>query len=129
VPEERPTTPLSREDCWRILGQGGVTAWFAPAGGGDGADAIAALLGARGLVTHRLREDDGHRACRIAELLAGAGVIALVSCDEARPIDRLRARERHREAGVAFLEVLGGAPDEIAAQIALLARPPETTAA
>jgi hypothetical protein len=120
---EVPENSLSREDCWRILGQCGVTAWFASADAADLADAVAGQLLAHGLVVHRLREDDGERAGRVAELLAGAGVIGLVSCEPPLPIERLRARERHREAGIAFLEVLAGAAEEVAAQIVQLARP------
>lgn len=117
-------SPLTHKDCWRILGQNGLTVWFT----GDAAlaDAVGDLLIERGLISHRLLHDDVHSTGRVAKLLAGAGVIALVSCDQERPIDRRRARELHNRAGIGFLDVPDAAsymPEEVVAQIARLARP------
>jgi adenylylsulfate kinase-like enzyme len=124
--------PLTPADCWRILGQNGLTVWFTGRTGSAGStlvEAIGRLLLERGLVSHRLAgTDEGSRdtAGRVAQLLASAGVIALVSLESPREIDRVRARELHRETGIEFLEIPDGSPEaaeQVVAQIVSVARP------
>lgn len=120
--------PLTPADCWRILGQRGLTVWLSADGDGGLGDAVQELLLDRGFVCHRLSggAGDANGAGRVARLMATVGVIALVALERPPEIDRLRERELHREAGIAFVEVPDAPPptaEQLVARIVELARP------
>jgi bifunctional enzyme CysN/CysC len=58
------------------------------------------------------RSENVRRAGEVALLFADAGVVALVSLVSPYAADRARVRERHAEAGLAFIEVFVDTPLE-----------------
>lgn len=126
---------LPREERWSALGVTGATVWFTGLSG-SGKSTVAArvesLLIDRARPTYRLdgdnlrhglngdlgfspadRTENVRRASEVARLFADAGMISLVPVISPYRAGRDRAREAHRIADLAFLEVFVDTPIEV----------------
>lgn len=110
----------------------GATVWFTGlpgAGKTTLSQAVAELLRSRGVAVQVLdgdelrrglnadlgfsrsdRDESVRRAAEVAALLAGAGIVTLVALVSPYEKGRERARTRHREAGLGFIEVWVSTP-------------------
>jgi adenylyl-sulfate kinase len=118
---------LGRDERWDALGQRGATVWFTGLSGSGKSTLAAAveerLVAARrpayrldgdnlrtGLngdlgFTREEREENIRRVAEVACLFADSGVVALVALISPYAEARRRARARHEEAGLVFVEV------------------------
>ena len=129
---------ISREERWAHLGCRGATLWFTGLSG-SGKSTVAAALEKRLLergvrayrldgdnIRHGLNQDLGfspedrreniRRIGEVSTLLAESGCLVLTSFISPYRADRAQVREKHEEAGIAFLEVFVDTPIEICEQ-------------
>jgi bifunctional enzyme CysN/CysC len=123
---------LTREARWDLLGQRGATVWLTglPASGKStiataleerlAQDGRSAYLLDGDNLRHGLNSDLGfspadraenvRRVAHVAQLLADAGTIAIVSLISPYTADRQTARRIHEDAGIDFVEVFVNTP-------------------
>jgi adenylyl-sulfate kinase len=131
------TGHVSRQQRIDSLGNRGGTLWFTGLSGSGKSTVAAAVeqhLVARGRSAYRLdgdnlrtglnadlgfsrhhREENARRASEVACLFADAGVVAVVALISPFADSRLRARELHERAGLAFVEIYMAASVDLCA--------------
>jgi adenylyl-sulfate kinase len=126
---------LTSEERTQLLGARGATVWLTGLSGSgkstvaagveqhlvkqgrsayllDGDNLRTGLNGDLGF-TRTCREENARRAAEVACLFADAGVVAVVALISPYAASRLRARQIHEQAGLAFVEVYMAAQVDI----------------
>jgi len=128
---------VSRQQRIESLGSRGGTLWFTGLSGSGKSTVAAAVeqhLVARGRGAYRLdgdnlrtglnadlgfsrtdREENARRAAEVACLFADSGVVAVVALISPFAESRLRARQLHERAGLAFVEIYMAASVDLCA--------------
>jgi len=128
---------VRREDRWVCAGRaadgiGGVTVWLTGLSGSGKssiADVVLAKLTSSGVAAYVLdadnlrhglnadlgfspdeRRENCRRVAEVARLFADAGLVCLVPIISPYAVDRCRARQRHEEEGLRFLEIFVDTP-------------------